>query len=155
MTAQGVSLKPFKELLEQQASDVIKRGILVAVNEFLNDVLRKKLSIEDEETGELVVIEGANNPLANFSVDIERKSSGLDESNKPALAYQYVDSLRRWIIPEVLQASLIYSICMLLRLTGLRLMRSLLMIKTQIALSKKSSVRPRSGFQFTGFILML
>ena len=100
LTAQGVSLKPFKELLEQQASDVIKRGILVAVNEFLNDVLRKKLSIEDEETGELVVIEGANNPLANFSVDIERKSSGLDESNKPALAYQYVDSLRRWIIPE-------------------------------------------------------
>ena len=87
-------------MLEQQASDVIKRGILVAVNEFLNDVLRKKLSIEDEETGELVVIEGANNPLANFSVDIERKSSGLDESNKPALAYQYVDSLRRWIIPE-------------------------------------------------------
>ena len=95
-----VDVRPFRRLLEQLASDVVRRSFLVAVNEFLEKIIRTELTIEDEDTGELVVVMGARNPLANLTVDVSEARSALSETCKPALAYQYVDAIRKWIISD-------------------------------------------------------
>jgi hypothetical protein len=100
LTNSGTDIRPFKELLNQQVSDGARRGVLVAVNEFLDYVLRTKLVIEDDCTGELSTVSGAKNPLSNFVFDPGYVGYQLGETRKPALAYQYVESVRRWIIPD-------------------------------------------------------
>lgn len=97
----GVDVKPFKELLEQQVSRVVARGILRHTNEFLNGILKNELTVEDYETGEKVRVNGASNPFAYLdhaviNVDAERPGQTV----KPALAYQYVERLKKWIVPE-------------------------------------------------------
>lgn len=99
LTRKGVDLKPFKVLLESQISRHVGRSLLLAVNGYLNDVLKNDLTIEDDETGELVRIEGASNPLSM----LEYKGDGTpgpNESTKPALAFQYVDTMKKWIVAE-------------------------------------------------------
>jgi hypothetical protein len=94
-----IDIRPFKEMLDGQNSDTSRRNLLVAVNEFLEYVLQIYLTEEDDETGELVTVSNARNPLASLSISIDN-SLKYSESNKPALAYQYVESVRSWIIPE-------------------------------------------------------
>lgn len=95
----GVDVRPFKELLDGQASQQSGRTLLLHVNEFLNDVLKYELTIEDEETGELVRVSNASNPLAYLEHSVSGNDNGRPgESTKPALAYQYVESAKRWIV---------------------------------------------------------
>lgn len=92
-------IRPFKDVLDNQSSDTSRRRLVIAVNEFLEYVLHTHLTEEDDETGELVTVSSARNPLASISVPID-DVAGRSESYRPALAYQYVESLRAWIIPE-------------------------------------------------------
>lgn len=100
LTSHAHNTRPFKELLSQQVSDGARRSLFVAVNEFIDYVLKTRLVIEDEITGELSAVKGARNPLSGLVVDSEYVRAQLGETSKPALAFQYVQSVRRWIIPE-------------------------------------------------------
>ena len=66
LTRKSTDIKPFKVLMESQASRQIGRSMLLAVNAYLDSVLKNELTIEDEDTGELVRVEGASNPFATL-----------------------------------------------------------------------------------------
>ena len=90
----------FVQLLNGDEIGSKKRGFYVAVVEFLDYVLRKNLVLEDEESGELVAIEGAKNPFKDLTVNFNNEKIKLDETCKPALPYQYVEAVRNWMIPS-------------------------------------------------------
>lgn len=99
LTRKSTDIKPFKVLMESQTSRQIGRSMLLAVNAYLDSVLKNELTIEDEDTGELVRVEGASNPLATLEFKGDG-TPGPSESTKPALAFQYVDTMKKWMIPE-------------------------------------------------------
>lgn len=99
LTRKNTDIKPFKALMENQASRQIGRSMLLTVNAYLDSVLKSELTIEDEDTGELVRVDGASNPFAT----LEYKGDGTpgpSESTKPALAFQYVDTMKKWMVSE-------------------------------------------------------
>ncbi|NWL81041.1 hypothetical protein DM872_29745 [Pseudomonas taiwanensis] len=91
--------REFKEFLESEFPERYRRPVWLAVNELIEHVILTRLTIEDEVTGELVSVPGARNPIASSGVVPEYVGSGLGESCKPALAYQYVDDMKNWMIP--------------------------------------------------------
>lgn len=99
LTAQKIEMGLFDGYI-QALSDSIIHASLSTVREFCDYVIRKKLTFEDEETGELVIVPGARNPFANYVTDREYSGAPPGETNKPALAYQYVQSICKWIIPD-------------------------------------------------------
>jgi hypothetical protein len=99
LTTKGVDIRPFKKLIASQKNRQKGRSILLAVNAFFNYVLIKELTIVDEDTGELVRVDGANNPFATLEYDGDG-TPGPRESTKPALAFQYVDAMKKWMVPE-------------------------------------------------------
>nr|ELU0818316.1 hypothetical protein [Pseudomonas putida] len=99
LTRKGLDIKPFKMLMDKQVNSSVARALLLTVNSYLNEVLRNDLTIEDEETGELIRLDGANNPFATMEYDSNGKPRP-SETTKPALAFQYVDSMKKWMVPE-------------------------------------------------------
>ncbi|WP_095112944.1 VPA1269 family protein [Pseudomonas sp. Irchel 3H7] len=99
LTRKTTDIKPFRELIENQTSRQIGRNILLTVNSFLNEILKSELTIEDEDTGELVRVEGASNPLATLQYKGDG-TPGPSESTKPALAFQYVNAMKKWMAPD-------------------------------------------------------
>lgn len=79
------------------------RQLLTAVKEFADYIIRKKLTLEDEETGERVVVHGARNPFLTLVYEGEEAASNAGETNKNALAYQHVKATCDWIVPESAQ----------------------------------------------------
>ncbi|QJP10018.1 VPA1269 family protein [Pseudomonas multiresinivorans] len=98
-TAQRIDLSLFSEFLYSVPGGNAQ-NILSSVKEFSEFILREKLTLEDEETGEVVLVPGAVNPFISFSYDGEDSSSKAGETNKPALAYQYVQALNNWMVPD-------------------------------------------------------
>jgi hypothetical protein len=98
LTRTSVDVRGFRELLEAQGHAIHGRRVLMEINSYLNDALRRHFTDEDEETGEIVRVAGAANPFA----DIEFDGGGVrpTESVKPPLAYQYVNAVKNWIVPE-------------------------------------------------------
>jgi hypothetical protein len=80
------------------------RYLLSAAKEFAEYTIRKKLTFEDEETGERLVALNARNPFLSLVYEGEEASGNAGETNKPALAYHYVQTLSNWIIPETAQS---------------------------------------------------
>lgn len=75
------------------------RGLNWAVVEFCDYVLKEKLTIEDEETGELIRAPKARNPFLIKSDEL----SGTErpaETTKCALAFQYVNAAKKWMFPD-------------------------------------------------------
>lgn len=99
LTRKTTDIKPFRELIENQTSRQIGRNILLTVNAFLNDILKSELTVEDEDTGELVRVDGASNPLATLQYKGDG-TPGPSESTKPALAFQYVNAMKKWMAPD-------------------------------------------------------
>lgn len=100
LTLAKKDIRPFKAWLDDNETKVIAHKILVSVNEFLDYVITHYLTDEDEETGELVVVRNTHNPFSNLSVDCSSEPNRTPgESVKHALAYQYVNAARQWIIP--------------------------------------------------------
>lgn len=96
---QNPNLKPLKRALDG-FSDNTKRNIILASNEFLDFVLDTYLTIEDEDTGEIIRVMGARNPIALFLTDQSISSPQRSESNKPCLPYHFVKKAQLWLIPE-------------------------------------------------------
>lgn len=99
LTRKVTDIRPFKELIKNQISGQASRNLLSAVNAYLNEIIKKELTIEDDETGELVRVDGANNPFSTLEYTASDQQSG-NESTKPALAFQYVDAMKKWMVPE-------------------------------------------------------
>ncbi len=59
-------VKSFRDVLANIESEPTKRKLVVAVNEFLDYIINNDLTIEDEETGEIVRVENARNPFSFF-----------------------------------------------------------------------------------------
>ncbi len=96
----NVNIHSFKKLLGDKFAEARRKGAIVYINEYLDYIIKNKLTLEDEISGELIVIKGARNPLANLTVSSELSGGGLGETCKPALAYQYVSAVKKWIIPD-------------------------------------------------------
>jgi hypothetical protein len=60
-------VKSFRDVLANIESEPTKRKLVVAVNEFLDYIINNDLTIEDEETGEIVRVENARNPFSFFN----------------------------------------------------------------------------------------
>jgi hypothetical protein len=105
LTLEKKDIRPFKDWLLANESKGVAHKTLTSVNEFLDFVIGEYLTDEDEETGELVLVTNTHNPFSNLSVESpSRFSSSLGESVKHALAYQYVESARQWMVPKEARA---------------------------------------------------
>lgn len=98
LVSKSIDVRQFKDIVGQQVSEAAGRSLWWAVKEFVDYIIKTKLTIEDEETGELITVLEVRNPFSSMMVETEREG-GLAETCKPALAYQYVDAARKWIIP--------------------------------------------------------
>ncbi|MBC7751385.1 MAG: integrase [Candidatus Saccharibacteria bacterium] len=101
LTQEKFDIKPFKNQIENLESDHMKRKIIIAVNEFLDYVIDNDLTIEDEDTGEIVRVNNARNPF-RLLLTQQNASSALarSETTKPCLQYHFVKKAQNWIIPD-------------------------------------------------------
>jgi len=84
-------VKSFRDVLANIESEPTKRKLVVAVNEFLDYIINNDLTIEDEETGEIVRVENARNPFSFFLTQQNISSSSIrSETTKPCLQYHFV-----------------------------------------------------------------
>lgn len=77
----------------------MRRNLIIAVNEFLDFVITNDLTSEDEETGEIIRVMDARNPLSLLSNSASVMSPQRAESTKPCLQYYFVKKAQEWIIP--------------------------------------------------------
>jgi len=91
-----VNISTYEEFLKSQASPHVGRQIWSSVHQYLEDALKRHFTEEDED-GKIYRVPGASNPLA--AVEFAGYKNKLSESNKPVLAYQYVESVKKWIAP--------------------------------------------------------
>lgn len=101
LTLEKKDIRPFRDWLENNETKLSAHKTLVSVNEFLDFIIHEYLTDEDEETGELIVVRNTHNPFSNITVDYSsEKISQPSETVKYALAYQYVDAAKEWIVPQ-------------------------------------------------------
>jgi hypothetical protein len=100
LTKEKINIRPFREELKKLPSDSLRRNMILAVNEFLDYVLRTDLTDEDEETGEIVRVMNARNPFRLLIEDRSVTAPQRSESSKPCLPYYFVRRAQDWIIPE-------------------------------------------------------
>jgi len=94
-------VKAFRDVLKNIESEPMKRKLVVYVNEFLDYIIDNDLTIEDEETGEIVRVDNARNPFA-LLLNQQNISSGSirSETTKPCLQYHFVKKSQEWLIPS-------------------------------------------------------
>ncbi|WP_020405135.1 gamma-mobile-trio integrase GmtZ [Hahella ganghwensis] len=101
LTLEKKDIRPFKDWLLVNENKGVSHKTLTSVNEFLDFVIHEYLTDEDEDTGELVLVANTHNPFSNLSVENPSKySSSVGETVKHALAYQYVESAKQWMVPK-------------------------------------------------------
>lgn len=100
LTKKKVVIKPFRDELKELPSDNMRRNIILAVNEFLDYVIEHDLTIEDDETGEIIRVMEARNPFSFLSTDQCISDPIRSESTKPCLQYHFVRKAQSWIIPD-------------------------------------------------------
>jgi hypothetical protein len=103
LTKAKINIKPFRVVLKNLPSENMRRNIVVAVNEFLDFVIENDLTVEDEETGEIIRIMEARNPFALLGVERNVYTSTNSETTKPCLPFHFVKNAQGWIIPEGLK----------------------------------------------------
>lgn len=91
-----INIMKFRELISQDSQP---SQFYNAVVEFIDFIIRTKCSDEDPETGEFIRMRGAKNRIKNILLPGEKFKSTPDETVKPALSYQYIQTLRNWTIP--------------------------------------------------------
>ncbi|MCX0340175.1 gamma-mobile-trio integrase GmtZ [Acinetobacter radioresistens] len=93
-------VKPFRDVIANIESEPMKRKLVIAVNEFLDYIIDNDLTIEDEETGEIVRVDNARNPFSLLLSQQNISSSPIrSETTKPCLQYHFVKKAQEWIIP--------------------------------------------------------
>jgi hypothetical protein len=108
LTRGKTNIQPMLELFEL-VPITRKKKWLFSINEFLNWIIVKFLTIEDDDTGEVSRIKGAKNPFSHINFDSEQIPVSLNETNKLALPYQFVKSAREWIFPQIQFEKISYS----------------------------------------------
>lgn len=99
LTRGTTDIQPMRDLLNKE-SITRKKKWLFSINEFINWLLKECLTLEDDETGEIIRVKNAKNPFTYINFDAEVTPMVANETNKLALPYQYVKSGRNWIFPE-------------------------------------------------------
>ena len=99
LTKERVDTRPFREELKQLTSDNQRRNVIIAINEFLSYVIINDLTDEDDETGDIIRVMGAENPFLLFADDKSVTSPTRNETVKPCLQYYFVKQAQEWIIP--------------------------------------------------------
>ena len=94
-----VDIKPFRKLIDDFGSDSLKRKVIQAINEFLDYIIDQYLTIEDEDTGEIVRINDARNPFSLLLNTQTLSPPKRSETTKPYLQYHFVKKAQDWIIP--------------------------------------------------------
>ncbi|WP_231501088.1 VPA1269 family protein [Pseudomonas simiae] len=97
LTGGRADIKSFKAFLDTYGETHHGRRAWFAINEYLEDALKRHFTEEDEK-GYLYRVAGAANPLAG--VEVEGGKAPPSESVKPVLAYFCVEEARKWIVPE-------------------------------------------------------
>ena len=93
-------VKPFRNVIANIESEPMKRKLVIAVNEFLDYIIDNDLTIEDEETGEIIRVDNARNPFSLLLSQQNISSSSIrSETTKPCLQYHFVKKAQEWIIP--------------------------------------------------------
>lgn len=93
-------IKPFRYLIDNIESEPMKRSLVKSVDEFLDYIINSDLTIEDEETGEIVRVDNARNPFKLLLGQQNISSSSIrSETTKPCLQYHFVKKAQEWIIP--------------------------------------------------------
>ncbi|AEG01202.1 gamma-mobile-trio integrase GmtZ [Methylomonas methanica] len=100
LTKKKVVIKPFRDELEKLPTDNMRRNIILAVNEFLDYIIENDLTLEDDETGEIVRVMEARNPFSLLSNDQSISNPVRSESTKPCLQYHFVRKAQSWIVPD-------------------------------------------------------
>ncbi len=77
-----------------------KEASLNHLKKFFDFVLEKRCSDVDEETGEVVLLEGYRMPVRFTNLPIEYLGNSLSETNKEALPFKFIQKCRNFIIPE-------------------------------------------------------
>lgn len=95
-----IDIKPFRKLIDDFESDSLKRKVIQAVNEFLDHIIDQYLTIEDEDTGEIVRINDARNPFSLLLNTQTLSPPKRSETTKPYLQYHFVKKAQDWIIPQ-------------------------------------------------------
>ncbi|MEL4238242.1 gamma-mobile-trio integrase GmtZ [Shewanella xiamenensis] len=108
LTRGKTNIQPMLELFEL-VPITRKKKWLFSINEFLDWLIVKCLTIEDEDTGEVSRIKGAKNPFSHINFDGEQIPVSLNETNKLALPYQFVKNAREWIFPQTQFEKVSYS----------------------------------------------
>ncbi len=99
LTQDRYDIKPYRVILDNFETDNLRRNVIKSVNEFLDYVIDKHLTVEDEETGEIARVMGARNPLSLLLTDQSVTAPSRSESTKPSLPYHFVKKAQEWIIP--------------------------------------------------------
>lgn len=100
LTQETFDIKPFRKMLDGFETDNLRRSVILAVNQFLDYVINKYLTIEDEETGEIVRVMDARNPFALLLTDQSVTTPQRSETTKPCLPYHFVKKAQNWILPS-------------------------------------------------------
>ncbi|MCC9009429.1 VPA1269 family protein [Pseudomonas putida] len=83
--------------------ETLQRKVVNALKEFAEFYIKSNLSIECQETGERIMIEGARDPFMVINPAIASNYQPT-ETVKPCLAFHHVAGLRDWIIPPSAQS---------------------------------------------------
>ncbi|NNG81335.1 VPA1269 family protein [Acinetobacter sp. ANC 5378] len=100
LTQEKVDIRPLRNILDNIDSEHMKGKLIKAVNEFLDYIINNYLTMEDEETGEIVRVADARNPCALLSNNPNLATNmNRSETTKPCLQYFFVKKAQEWIIP--------------------------------------------------------
>lgn len=100
LTQEKNDIKPLRALLDSFDTDNMRASLIKAVSEFLDFILNKYLTEEDDETGEIVRVMNAKNPVKLLLSDQSVTSPTRTETVKPCLPYHFVKKAQLWIIPS-------------------------------------------------------
>ena len=100
LTQQNFDIKPYRKYLNELRTDNQKRNQILAVNQFLDYIVDKYLTMEDEDSGEIIRVMEARNPFTLLLVDQSIANPQRSESAKPCLPYHFVRKIQNWIIPN-------------------------------------------------------
>lgn len=102
VTQKVFDLKPLKLVIEGLNTPFMKKAFVRAASEFLDYIIINELTSEDEETGEIVRINNARNPITLYVEQFSNISAppSRTETARPCLQYHFVKNAQNWIVPS-------------------------------------------------------
>jgi len=108
VTASNIPVGPFIELLNTKKV-ARKKKWLYTVKEFFDWYISEHLEVENEDTGVIERLNGAENPFRNFHFNNEPVQRSRHETVRNVLPYHFVYKARNWIFsPSSMLSSLSY-----------------------------------------------